>query len=120
VDLPGLAGQIDVLGNFVLGGVLQQIAASLTACARPADTIARIAPERFAILMPDTDEPASLLVAATVRAMLGRFELPKQGRIRATLELNQLRGGSATAAADVLAACETRLAEHDVVSSSAA
>lgn len=108
IDLPGLGQQIDVLGGFVIGGLLQQIAATLVGCARATDIVARIGPERFAIWMPEVAEPAALAVVESVRRVLGKLELPRCGRVRATLELCRL-GAPGIAAADLLAACEARL-----------
>lgn len=67
IDVDGFDGFSDMLAQTSGEPVLAEIAHTLTAIARPGDTVARVGGDQFAWLMPDTAIPQALAVAERAR-----------------------------------------------------
>jgi diguanylate cyclase (GGDEF)-like protein len=63
-------------GHETGDAVLTQVGQLLTRSCRYGDVVARVGGEEFLILLPDTDEDATLIVAEKIRALISGMHLP--------------------------------------------
>jgi len=61
----------DILGHDTGDIVLKEVAARLASNMRAVDIVSRYGGEEFVVAMPETDEPAAIVAADRVRALLG-------------------------------------------------
>ena len=72
IDIDGFKQLNDAFGHQVGDGVLSTVARHLAASVRANDTVARIGGDEFALLLPETDAAAAVLVAERVHDRLRR------------------------------------------------
>ena len=87
--IDGFAAYTGMYGGRAADDCIWRVARVLAPLARrPADLIARLAPERFLLLLPGTDEAGALLLADRARAVVRALDLPHAphgSRARVTL-----------------------------------
>jgi diguanylate cyclase (GGDEF)-like protein len=80
MDLDRFKEVNDTLGHSSGDALLMELAARLETGLRSSDTIARLGGDEFAIVLPGADESTAVLVAESLRALVGKpFEL--DGRV---------------------------------------
>ena len=78
LDLDGFKDLNDTFGHRAGDEVLQELGARLTRAAGPEATVARLAGDEFAVLLPGDDHQAALAVALRLREVL-RVAFPVEG-----------------------------------------
>jgi diguanylate cyclase (GGDEF)-like protein len=84
VDLDHLKALNDTLGHLAGDDGLRLTAEALRAAVRPGDVISRVGGDEFAVLLPDTDLPQAVEVAARIEAAIGDRRLASFGRLSAS------------------------------------
>lgn len=111
VEVPGIDEVAAVWGADVAGMVLVKVGKALASAARSSDHVARIAPDRFGVLLPETNEVAAVNFVERARARCDQA-------LRATDERLRCRFGWADAKAsrplDVAAAVAIARLASDV------
>lgn len=67
LDIDGLGLINDRIGHDAEDQVFEKVAALCKLCSRATDTVARVGPGEFAILLPETDEDAATVLAERLR-----------------------------------------------------
>lgn len=106
VEFRGLSQITDVMGDYLVGGILGQIGRQLVSMVREGDMVARIGPERFALLMPASERSATADIVSRIREDLGQIQLPKLRPVKATISASSVEPMSSASAADVLGRVE--------------
>jgi diguanylate cyclase (GGDEF)-like protein len=73
VELDGLDHLVESLGPVAGERVVAAAAATIRAEARSTDTVARLGPQRFGVLLPETDEVETINYTERVRAICDRW-----------------------------------------------
>jgi diguanylate cyclase (GGDEF)-like protein len=76
LDLDRFKQVNDRYGHETGDAVLTQVGRLLTESSRYGDVVARVGGEEFLILLPDTDEAGTLVVAEKVRALIAGMVVP--------------------------------------------
>jgi diguanylate cyclase (GGDEF)-like protein len=81
LDIDGFKAVNDRCGHVVGDRALVALAAAMRATARSVDTVARLGGDEFVVLMPETDEAASLPLADRLRQVCSRASGPGASHI---------------------------------------
>lgn len=100
LDLDHFKTVNDRFGHPAGDRALRHVAGILRSGCRAADVAARIGGEEFALLLPETDGPAALLIAERVRAVIASSTTPDGIRITASFGVTESDGSDPLVAAD--------------------
>jgi diguanylate cyclase (GGDEF)-like protein len=102
----------DTFGHLVGDGVVREVGTLLRGAARAGDVVARIGGDEFMLLLPDTDEPGALQVAARIRDSFRQRQwdaLPEKHRLTASVGAVADRAADADLAEALLARADEAL-----------
>lgn len=100
LDLDHFKTVNDRFGHPAGDRALRHVAGILRSGCRAADVAARVGGEEFALLLPETDGPAALLIAERVRAAIASSTTPDGIRITASFGVTESDGSDPLVAAD--------------------
>ena len=102
----------DTFGHLVGDGVVREVGTLLRGAARAGDVVARTGGDEFMLLLPDTDEPGALQVAARIRDAFRQRQwetLPEKHRLTASVGAVADRAADADLAEALLARADEAL-----------
>ncbi len=110
IDIDSFKNLNDTFGHDAGDDAIRRIGRVLREGTRGIDLAARIGGEEFAVLLVETRREAGMEVAERLRAAIKALELPRAGRITASLGVAECPGDAQTAA-EILKAADVALYE---------
>jgi len=86
-EIDGFAATVEARGRRVADRMLREVAAVVDAGLRTGDVVSRINGEGFAMLLPETDSVAAMLVADRMREQVAGLVIADAGRVTASVGL---------------------------------
>jgi diguanylate cyclase (GGDEF)-like protein len=107
-ELGGLDQVTDVVGDWVIGGVMQQLAQAFEKAVRGCDVVARVAPTRFAAVLTVADPQFEQIIGQRVRDAAAAVSMPRGETLDVRVATRILSADRGTAA-EILKSAEQQL-----------